>query len=289
MLRSARVIVGIDGSPASDLALRWAIEHARASGATLRLVCAYPWTLIEPGDLPLEDPETPEPDHLRIEAQRLLATARERAAVLAPDLAIRSGTIEGNPVQALLSESSRASVLVLGSRGRKALGSVLLGSVGGAVTARSRCPVVVLRAPANDRAAVIVGFDGTHPSEAALAFAYDYASKHRLPLMAVFCWAGHRLPGRSRLDPPPALEHAESWLAEVLAGWQDKHPDVTVRREVIQDDPARALVQASLHQSLLVVGNGAKHGVTGTMLGSVSQAVLHHAICPVAVVPTPTS
>lgn len=289
MARSAPVVVGIDDSSSNNLALRWAIEHARASGATLRLVCAYPWTLIEPGELPLEDPEAPEPDHLRVEAQKLLATARERAAALAPDLSIRCGAIEGNPVQALLSESSRASVLVLGSRGRKALGSVLLGSVASAVTARSRCPVVVMRAPADERAAVIAGFDGTQPSEAALAFAYDYASGHRLPLMAVFCWTGHRLPGRSRLDPPPALAHAERWLAEALAGWQDKHPDVAVRREVIQDDPARVLVQASRHQSLLVVGNGAKHAVTGTMLGSVSQAVLHHGICPVAVVPTPTS
>lgn len=288
MIQAAPVVLGIDDSSISDLALRWAIEHARASGATLRLVCAYPWTVVQPGELPLEDPQTPELDHLRVQAEELLAEARKRAVALVPDLVICSQAIEGNLVQALVSESSHASVLVLGSRGRKTLGSVVLGSVGGAVTARSRCPVVVLRAPAGDQAAVIAGFDGTQGSQAALAFAYHYASRHRLPLKAVFCQAGHRLPGVSRLHPPMTSEHAESWLAEALAGWQEKHPDVPTRREVIQDDPARALVTASHEHSLLVVGNHAKHALTGTLLGSVSQAVLHHATCPVGVVPTHT-
>lgn len=288
MLQPAPVVVGIDESGTSDLALRWAIEHARASGATLRLVRAYPWTVIEPGELPLEDPQTPELDHLRAEAEKLLAEACARAAALDPDLAIRSEAVEGNPAQALLGESSHASVLVLGSRGRTALGSVVLGSVGAAVTARSRCPVVVLRAPAGARAAVIAGFDGTPGSEAALTFAYDYASMHRLPLKAVFCWTGHRLPGVSRLHPPLTSEHAESWLAQALADLQVKHPDVSMRREVIPADPATALVTASREQSLLVVGNHAKHALTGSVLGSVSQAVLHHATCPVAVVPSRT-
>jgi nucleotide-binding universal stress UspA family protein len=84
----------------------------------------------------------------------------------------------------------------------------------------------------------------------------------------------------------PAPEGVEAWLAETLAGWQEKFPDVTVHREVIRDYAVAGLLTASTGQHLLVVGNRGRHALAGTLLGSVSQGVLHHATCPVAVVPT---
>jgi nucleotide-binding universal stress UspA family protein len=147
----------------------------------------------------------------------------------------------------------------------------------------------VLRAPAGDRAehpAVLVGVDGGEGSEAVLAFAFAQASSHRLPLKAVLCWESGRLataaPWRHR---QPSSEQAEAWLSEALAGWGEKYPDVRVQAAVLSDHPVPGLVASSRGQSLLVVGTRARRALTGTLLGSVSQGVLHHALCPVAVVP----
>lgn len=291
MVQSLPVVVGVDDSPTSDLALRWAIEHARASGAMLRLVCAYRWAVIRPWETPFAELHAPELKHLRAEADELLAGAHKLAVTVAPDLAIESAATEGDPVSVLLDESSHASVLVLGSRQLNPFGSVVLNSVAASVTARSRCPVVVLRAPAGEPAedpAVVVGVDGTQDSQTVLAFGFDYASRHRLPLKAILCWKGRRLPAGLGLHPESSAERAQSWLSEALAGWRPNYPEVPVSSAVIQDDPAPVLVAQSLEHSLLVVGTRTKHALAGTLLGSVSLAVLHHAICPVALVPTHT-
>jgi nucleotide-binding universal stress UspA family protein len=88
-----------------------------------------------------------------------------------------------------------------------------------------------------------------------------------------------------RPEPPPPAR-AEAWLAEAIAGWRDKYPDVAVQSGVVREHPGVALAAESASAQLLVVGNRGKHAMAGTLLGSVSQAVLHHATCPVAVVPT---
>jgi nucleotide-binding universal stress UspA family protein len=85
---------------------------------------------------------------------------------------------------------------------------------------------------------------------------------------------------------PAAPPRAAAWLSDALAGWQEKFPDVLVHSAVIRDHPTSGLVSESLNQDLLVVGNHGRHASTATLLGSVSQGVLHHAYCPVAVVPT---
>jgi nucleotide-binding universal stress UspA family protein len=85
---------------------------------------------------------------------------------------------------------------------------------------------------------------------------------------------------------PAAPARADAWLSEALAGWREKYPDVVVHAEVIRAHPVAGLVSASTAQYLLVVGKHGHHAMTGTLLGSVSQGVLHHATCPVAVVPS---
>ncbi|MGI8664488.1 MAG: universal stress protein [Jatrophihabitans sp.] len=288
MSEAGAVVVGIDEPPASNLALHWAIDHARTTGATLRLVCAYRWVLSYSWERSYHVP-VPEREELRRHSERLLAQARELAVALAPDLVVETAAIDGEAISVLLAESEAASMLVLGSRQLKTIGSVLLGSVAAAVCPRAHCPVVVLRAPAGaaaEHAAVLVGVDGTEASEAVLAFAFAHASTHRLPIKAILCWK----PARSVTAPwhhaQRSTELPQSWLSEALAGWGEKYPDVEVHAAVQQDDPVPALVADSLGQSLLVVGTRARHALAGTLLGSVSQGILHHAICPVAVVPT---
>lgn len=280
------VVVGIDELSTSGAALQWGIEHARLLGAPLRLVCAYRWNFITPGqlgyDVPMLDQE------LRQHAEDTLRQAREQAGALAPELVIDTAAVDGDAASVLLQESGGASVLVLGSRQLKAFGSVVLGSVAAAVSARAQCPVVVLRVPAGDPAegsAVIVGVDGTEGSEAVLAFAFDHASRHQLPLRAVLCWKDHITFGPWE-HTRRSFEHTEAWLSEAMAGWREKYPDVEVHSGVVHDAPVPGLVAASVGQSLLVVGTRGRHALAGILLGSVSQGVLHHAVCPVAVVPS---
>jgi nucleotide-binding universal stress UspA family protein len=74
-------------------------------------------------------------------------------------------------------------------------------------------------------------------------------------------------------------------LSEALAGWRERYPDVDVHGAVIRDHAVAGLVSESTAERLLVVGSRGRHALAGTLLGSVSQGVLHHATCPVAVVP----
>ena len=280
------IVVGIDELPTSAAALRWGSEQARLLGAPLRLVCAYRWGFITAEqlgyDMPMLEAE------LRQHAEDTLRQARGQVSGLMPELVVDSAAIDGDAVSVLLEESSRAAVLVLGSRHLKTFGSVVLGSVSAAVSARAQCPVVVLRAPAGDPAAgpaVVASVDGTEGSEEVLAFSFDHASRHRLPLKAILCWKDHLTFGPWE-HTRRSFDHAEFWLSEALAGWQEKYSDVEVHSGVVRDAPVPGLVAASVGQSLLVVGTRRRHTVAGVLLGSVSQGVLHHALCPVAVVPS---
>lgn len=160
----------------------------------------------------------------------------------------------------------------------------MVGSVSTVLAARARGPLVVVQGPAGlpaERPDVVVGVDGSLATEEVLAFAFDYASRRDHVLRAVFCYrpelvaAGHRRGLEDR---------AQRWLAELTSGWQEKYPDVHVRRVVGREHPVEALVAMSTGQELVVVGSHSRHGRAASLLGSVSQGVLHHALCPVAVI-----
>ncbi|MBV9821019.1 MAG: universal stress protein [Actinobacteria bacterium] len=283
------IVVGIDGSAGARAAVRWALEEAASRKTSVRLICAYrlmPGFYQAPGmyaDYP-QDTEL-----VRRNAARVVSEALADAAHTTPGVLISGDTTDGSPVPALIDASESASLLVLGSRQRSALGSTFLGSVSAAAAARSTCPAVVLRGPAglaDEEAEVVVGIDGSPASQALLEFGLDHASRHRAPLRAVLCWHPDLLASMLWRPEPPAPTRAEAWLAETVAGWQEKYPDVTVRTGVVREHPAAGLVAEAATAQLLVVGNRGRHAVAGTLLGSVSQAVLHTAVCPVAVVPT---
>lgn len=286
----APVVVGVDESPGTDLTLMWAIEEARSRGVPIRLVYAYGAALTYAavpiyGNLPV--PELP---YVRDVAAKLVARAVARVRELAADLEVSSAAIGNDAALALIDESARAATVVLGSRHLGAAGSVLLGSVGAAVSARADCPVVVLRGLAGlaaEHPGVVVGVDGKLDSEAVIGYAFDYASRREVPLHAVLCWHPDLLAEMMWRAEPPAPALADLWLAEALAGWQEKYPDVVVHSGVVRDHPVTGLVAASTAQHLLVVGTRGRSPLAGTLLGSVSQGVLHHATCPVAVVPSP--
>ncbi len=282
------VVMGVDESPGTESALRWAVDEALARNVPLRLVCAFHYA-VPPGRVPayLDVPEVVL-EQPRQTAEQLIADAVERVGAYDPRPETQWEAIDGDPVRVLLDESKSAAVTVLGSRHLNALSSALLGSVGAGVAARAYSPAVVVRGPAGrpeEGASVVVGVDATEGSDGVLEYAFEHASRHQVPLRAVLCWHPDLLATMSWRAGPPAPERVEIGLSEVLAGWQEKYPDVTVHRAVVREHAVGGLVTASLSQHLLVVGSHGRHAIAGTLLGSVSQGVLHHAMCPVAVVP----
>ncbi|HZC70753.1 MAG TPA: universal stress protein [Jatrophihabitans sp.] len=287
------VVVGVDASDGTTVALEWAAEDARTRGAPLRLVHAYrangtyPWFMSRAGG-----PEALNSSALAQGAADLVKSLVAKVQSGHPELAVAGVAVDGAPVATLAGESAVAAVVVLGSRRLSAVGSVVAGSLGCGVGAHARGPVVIVRGPAGDpaeRAAVVVGVDGSPAAEAALDYAFDHADRYRVPLRAVLCWSPETFATMRWRPGPRPPEKAERWLSEATAGWTQRYPDVTVQHIVRRDHPAAGLVAEAIDQHLLVVGTRARHPIPATRLGSVAQGVLHHATCPVAVVPLHTA
>ncbi|MFR9802428.1 universal stress protein [Pseudonocardia sp. RS010] len=280
------VVVGVDGSDSALDATRWAAAEAARRGAPLRLVAAVAWTIFRPIGLPALGQEYQRQVVERAAGEHLEAAAAV-AREIAPGLEIEQKVAGGEPPVVLRGESERAALVVLGTRGRGGFAGLLLGSVAIGVAAHAGCPVVVVRgAPPAVEGPVLVGLDRHGDDETALGFAFEEAARRGAPLVAV-----HALSG-AVLDPflVPLLDWAvvradeEKALRERLAGWTTKYPGVEVTTVVVVDGAARELVARSAGAALVVVGSRGRGPVGGPLLGSVSQAVLHHAACPVAVV-----
>jgi nucleotide-binding universal stress UspA family protein len=281
------VVAGVDGSECALQAVRWAAAEASRRRVPLRLVSAYAW----PVGRHVSDPGLglDYRDMLCTMARDHLTTAAQAVVSVAPGLEVEQVAVQGSPVPALLAASARAGVLVLGRRGSGGFAGLMTGSVAEHLVAHADCPVVVVResasaVPASPDAPVVLGVDGSPTGEAAIAFAFDTAARWGAPLVAVHAWSDMTLdpPIAAVLDFDPVDEKA--LLAERLAGWGEKYPEVSVRRHVVRDRPASALVAESNRARLVVVGSRGRGGLAGMLLGSVSRAVLHHAHCPVAVV-----
>jgi len=288
MVGQRSVVVGVDGSPGSDTALRWAVEEARSKKLPLRLVCAYTWNINLPS-MPLHE-RGPRAEDMRHTADDVLQTALKMIDVSGGDLEVTTAAVEGPAKDVLINEAETAALVVLGSRQLQATGSFLLGSVGASVAAHGSCPVVVARGPAGwppEQSKVVAGVDASEHSQAVLEFAFDMAARHGTPLHAVLCcypslfrlqrWTGHNVEA--------ARGEAAMWLSTSIAGWRQKYPDVAATSVVLDAHPVGGLVEASLSEYLLVVAKLGRGARAGSLLGSVSQGVLHHANCPVAVVP----
>ena len=284
------VVVGVDGSAAALRAVRWAVPEARRRRAVLHLVTALAWTEDRLVGLPGLG-QAPYGQYLRTAAENGLAAAEAAALEADPDLPVERELVLGFPGGVLLERSQTAEMLVVGDHGRGRIASAVAGSVAISVAARSACPIVVVRGaePAPDRALpVVVGIDGTPLSEAAIPFAFDAAAARRVPLVAVHTWLDEiNDPALAELvDWQTAAVQAEELLAERLAGWGEKYPDVPVQRVVARGRAALALLDQAARAQLVVVGSRGHGEIAGLLLDSVSNALVHGAGCPVAIVRT---
>lgn len=281
------VIVGVDGSEAALRAVRWAAVEARSVHRPLRLVHATVWPLIN------HPAPSGMPTHYRSvmvqEARGWLQGARDIAEQAAPGVRAHEHLMTGDAGPVLLAESATAPEVVVGSRGLGGFTGMLVGSIGVVLTQYAKCPVVIVRGEGDPNGPVVVGVDGSAASEKTLGYAFDAASRAAAPLLALRTWSdiglGERwAPRRSAMDWAVIEEEQQRLLAELLAGWREKYPDVTVQCMVRQDRPAHQLREVGRRARLLVVGSRGRGGFTGLLLGSTSRTLVHHAPCPLAVV-----
>jgi nucleotide-binding universal stress UspA family protein len=273
------VVVGVDGSVSAERAARWAAEEAARRNVPLRVVKAVGRTAVA----------TFGPDaqrELMAAARADVSSAARAARAAAPGVPVEQAVLDGSAVRCMLDESAGGQLVVLGDRGIGGVVGLLAGSVAVALAARGACPVVVVRGNTPSEGPVVVGVDGSAVSEGAVAVAFEAAAERGVPLVAVHAWRDLLAsPGPYPVPDRAALEqHGRAELAERLAGWCGKYPDVLVRRVVVPAGPARALVEQSVAAQLVVLGSHGRGGLGALLLGSVSHAVLHRAGCPVMIV-----
>ncbi|WP_329528707.1 universal stress protein [Streptomyces sp. NBC_01462] len=291
---SRNVTVGLDGSPESTAAADWAAREALLRDAPPRLVHAWLWQ--QPYTyFPLAGAAVPPVDDQQEEwGLRLLRETAARIAEHHPDLPVSADLIAEPPVTGLLAAAEDADLLVLGSRGLGGVRGFLVGSVALAVVARAKAPLVLVRAgeraeeqpPTGD---VVLGLDLEHPDATVIGFAFDAAVRRGESLRVVHGWSLPPYYGYGgALDSGLNFEldaHAERGLAEVLRPWQEKFPGVEAHGQVVVGSAASHLVDASRDAAMVVVGRRSRRSPAGLHVGPVTQAVLHHAMAPVVVVP----
>jgi nucleotide-binding universal stress UspA family protein len=283
------LVVGVDGSDPSLAGLDWAISEAALHGVPLRIVYGSRWEHYAQATPALRAQRRSG----RVMAEHITGSAAQRAARLGPGIPCTAEIVPDDPVAVLVRESRNAFAVVLGHRGRGEFADLLLGSTSLAVAARAECPVVVVRGPARQpgSAALTLGTDTLEGSVAATAFAFREAQAREVGLNAVHAWRrpGDDLGGTDDEDTAgSAARTAARELEEALDLFVQEYPKVEVHMAVPESRARTALIDASLSSELLVVGARRRHGTVGMQLGTVNHAVLHHAHCPVAVVPQET-
>lgn len=276
------IVVGTDGSDESARALEWAAAEAAMRERPLRIVHAVEiWPYKTPR---FAQPETAE--HMTRVGRMILVAARERVQERWPDLETTTVLVTEETPEALRAQSVKAFELVLGSRGRGGFAGLLLGSTSLRMAEHSTVPVVVVRGDTADGGEVLVGIDPVRDADMVLDYAFGAAALHRARLRVVHAW--QTLATFVAAGYAADAEQIEADLrTEVIAAYQPmrgRYPGVDVVDEIVLEHPVTALSKASRSARLLVVG-AHDWRWSSPQLGSVCHGVLHHAQCPVAVVP----
>ncbi|MFE7468580.1 universal stress protein [Streptomyces sp. NPDC057499] len=284
------LVVGVDGSEASLTALDWAVDEAVRHQRPLRIVHASLWEHYEGAASPTSA-ERPSAQEL---IENIAVAAAERAEKRSPGLSVTTDVAAEDPTAALLREGRNAMAVVLGSRGRSEIGDLLLGSVGLLVASRASCPVVVVRGDRDALEArhrrVLLGIGDHDMDSPAVGFAFREAALRQAELDVVRTW---RRPAHEPVDHLLLTgergsrfeREASEALEKALDAGAREHPEVRLRRSTAEGPAHKVLTERSAAADLLVVGARRRDGAIGLQLGRVAHRALHHAACPVAVVP----
>lgn len=285
---SLGIVVGVDESPSAKVAVQWAARDAELRKIRLTLVHAI-------------SPEVAMWANARLPAG-LSRWQRDRGRRLVDDAlkTVEEASQRGGPagvyseilstaaVPTLVDLSKDAQLVVLGCLGSSRWPGRLMGSVSSGLLRYAHCPVTIVHdddapIPHPNQAPVLVGVDGSSASELATAVAFDEASRRNVGLTALHAWSDADVSEWPGIDWPATESMAQEALAERLAGWQERYPDVRVDRTVVRDEPARQLVERSEGAQLIVVGSRGRGGFPGMLVGSVGESVAEMARVPVIV------
>jgi len=289
--KAGTIVVGVDGSESSQRAVAWAAEQAMAERRALTLAHAVHAVMPAYLDAAILDPQEAR-SALLAGGRKVLEAARQKAETKAPDLEIHEVLELLDPREMLLEVSQVAAMVVIGSRGRGQVRSLLLGSVGVALVRHAHCPVVVHR-PGNAgtvRNGIVVGVEASEESRVVLEFAYREGSLRDLPLTVLHCYwdvqAGTTAAGVMYVNESLGDVEAERVaFSEAMAGMTEKYPDVHVTTRMVRGLPHLVLAHLGERMNLIVVGAHQANRVSQMVHGSVSVALVERATCPVAVVP----
>ncbi|GAA4617905.1 universal stress protein [Saccharopolyspora hordei] len=292
MSDAGHVVTGVDGSAVALNAARWAAREAVRRQARLRIVYADRTAGPVLPELPgLHLP----PEHLdkvREQVAHWLGIAERAVREQEPDLDVEVEALGGTPEHVLIGESRTAALVVVGDRGFGGFTGLLAGAVAVKVAAHAECSVAVVPDTGDPltfpvTGPVVAGIDDDRSAEAVLAQAFAVASDYGVPLHVVHTWdvVGIDLKWlRSRVPSGVVAESEERFVAEALAGWGERYPDVEVLRFVGRGSPTAELLSRAKEAQLVVVGARGRGRVAGVHLGSTSSKLLHHSPCPVFIV-----
>ncbi|MDX2681472.1 universal stress protein [Streptomyces soliscabiei] len=284
--------VGLDGSPESLAAAHWAADEAQRRKLTLRLLHAWPLLAPEPTAVPSEIDQN-------YWAKRLVHNAQTELQAHHPGLIVVSNLVADDAQDALIQAASESEMLVLGSRGLTPVESYFLGDINMSVVASAEGPVVLVRADKRAEGAsasesvaaggVVVGLKLHGPRDDLLEFAFTSAAVRGVPLRAAV--HGRAIPihayapwGVDHTVTQEIIQDVQKHLSQALRPWREKFQGVAVTDDIRLESPARVVVAAAERAELLIVGRRSHHA-PAPRLGSVAQAAVHHARCPVAVIP----
>jgi nucleotide-binding universal stress UspA family protein len=254
-MKDRPVVAGIDGSPAADIAIRWAVAEAASRRTQLRLIHA-----MQPGSSASGAGDI---------VSKAIALARE----LEPSVDVDPRIENGAPSSILLKASGDAELVVIGSRGLSLMAGALVGSTGLDLAANARCPVIVVRPDLGSAGGrrVVIAYDGSSAGETALDFGLDYARRHDVAVRVVAAQPDgtelHRITETELRDAVHARGGHDAELIQITG------------------HPAEHILRLAADANLIVLGARGRGGFAGMLIGSVSQTVLHHADCPVAIIP----
>jgi nucleotide-binding universal stress UspA family protein len=282
------VVVGVDESPCARVAVQWAARDAELRRIPLTLVHAispeiatWPEMRLPPG---LARWQQDRGRRLVDEAVEIAEKASRRGG----PAEVHTKILPSAAVPTLVELSKNAEMVVAGCRGTGQWAGRPMGSVSSGLLRYAHCPVAIIPAETasisrESQAPVLVGIDGSPASEPATALAFDEASRRSVGLLALHAWADTHVSDWPGIDWPTTESMAEEALAERLAGWQERYPDVRVDRIVVRDRPAQQLVQRSEGAQRVVVGSRGRGGFAELLVGSVGETVTQMARVPIIV------
>lgn len=289
MEETTGIVVGYDGSAHSRSALRYAVTQARRRRAPVRIVTAfdYHWQRSRFG------PPEPVDRVERIVRERFEELVDAAAAEIRgrfPEVTVSGEVRIGSPGPVLVAAGRDAALIVVGNRGLGGFGGLMLGSVGQYVATHATGQVVVVRGSVDTAdGPVVVGADASERADHTIGVAFEEAALRGSALVVVRAYELPTAYGVTAMGTVPftvdEIQRAEAAaLADSVAPWREKYPSVEVETSLLRGTPGRVLVDASATAGLVVVGSHSRGAIVGTLLGSVSLQVLHHADCPVLIV-----